>query len=341
VIKTSIIIPFRNEFDSIGGMISHLKSTLLNPEEVEIIIVNDGSFGADAKFKPLEIEGVTVIQLRHSYGVGASFDRGVELAKGDVIILTASDVYPFAGWYEKVIVAVEQSPNSLGCATCVGLNPKKMDLYNPKNTRRYGADLLFYVTEEDLPESNARHNKRGSYTSIMKAKWLPSKQQDAPYEIPCILGAFYFTSKAYYKVLGGWDTIAGDRFCGHKTYGSLEPYISLKSWLVGGGCILYPDIEAGHVFSRIVRRNRWTKGVRNPKDHWWNQLFILETMILDEGLRQRLYDFIHFERAFHQARVWIKKNQDAVVRIREANRQKFKYDHTLFTTKFNYDFNIK
>jgi glycosyltransferase involved in cell wall biosynthesis len=286
--KISIIIPFKNEWDELSGVLEHLIRTGVEDYSLmEIIVVNDGSVWGSGKFRPIDgidHPSVRVLNFPRSMGVGASFDRGVENSTSDIIVLQGCDVFAHEGWYRKVIEAVTNNPNTLGCATCVGLNPTRMSLDDPKNFRRYGADLLFYVTEEDLPKESALRDRKGGYTALFKAKWLDGKQSDEPYEIPCLLGAFYFTSRAYYNALGGFDTVKGNKYQGHAHWGSLEPYISLKSWFVGGGCILYPSIEAGHVFSRINVHNRLSKGGRGADWIWWNMLFILETMILTPSL---------------------------------------------------------
>jgi len=216
-----------------------------------------------------------------------------------------------------------------------------MDINDPKCFKRYGADLLFFVTGDDLPLTSALRARRGGFTDLFKAKWLMGKQKDEPYEIPCLLGAFYWTSKDYYRRLGGWDTMPGNMYCGHRQYGSLEPYISLKSWLMGGGCTLYPDIEAGHVFGRIDARNQFSKGVRSAEWMWWNKLFMLETMIFDQELRIKLYNFVLPELNFGVAKQMIKRNYQGARKVKEENRQKFINTHTIFTDKFDYNFDIK
>ncbi len=335
----SVCIPFRNDFDDILPVIQHLRTTM-PAKDTEIIIYNDGSVMGSGQFRPLQIDGTKVINAPRSFGVGYAIDRAVEQACGDIVVIMGSDIYPLAGWYDKVVEAVNSTPETLGCAVCVGLNPSRMSLDDPDNFRRYGADLLFYVDENDLPPQSSLRNRKGGYTSLFKAKWLMSKQSDLPYEIPCLLGAFYFTSKAYYQRLRGFDTEVGNMFMGHRVWGHLEPTLSLKSWLHGGGCTLYPDIEAGHVFARVVRRNRWSKGARSMEWDWWNALWILETMILSPFLKNRLEDFVHPELNFNRARVMINKNRKAVELVRERNRQEFKYDHNIFKDKFNYDFTI-
>lgn len=336
----SVLIPFKGDFGEIEPVVQSLLATATG--DLEVVIVNDGSTQGSGKFRPLEINlpFVKVINNHKSFGVGYAFDRAFENSTGDIIVLMGADIFVKPGWFNQVIDAVTSKPETLGCSVCIGLNPTRMSLDDPKNFRRYGADLLFYVDEGDLPKESLLGTRRGGYTSLFKAKWLLAKQSDEPYEIPCVLGAFYFTSRDYFKKLGGWDTESGNQYAGHRVWGSLEPYISLKSWLVGGGCTLYPEIETGHVFARVDRLNKWKKGGRGEDWGWWNRLYILETMIMSQSLRNRLEDFVHPELNFNVARKWIKQNYESILRKREENRLRFKNYHTIFTDKFGYDFDI-
>lgn len=342
--KISVIIPFKNDEDLIFDVVRNLCEGI-DPQKFEVIIVNDGSVHSSGKFKPLLIKefpypNVFVINNKHASGVGASFDRGVEASTGDIIVLMGADVFPRQGWYDKVRNEVLRNPNTLGGATCIGINSNRMNLDDERSFRRYGAELLFTVNKDDLPEYSPLREIRGGYTSLFKAKWMFAQMSREPYHIPCVLGAFYFTSRDYYRKLGGWDTQPGNRFRGHICWGHLEPYISLKSWLMGGGCTLYPDIEAGHVFSRITRKGIFTKGARSAEWQWWNACFINETQILDEGLRQRLYDSVLPELNFNVAKHMIKYNYNEIISVRKRNEGLFVNTPSIFTEKFKYRFRV-
>ena len=103
---------------------------------------------------------------------------------------------------------------------------------------------------------------------------------------------------------------------------------------------MYPNIEASHEFGRVNRRNKWDKGARSAEWVWWNRLWILETMILDEFARQALYDFVKPELNYNVARKMIRQHKDEVIAVREANRLKFKNNLSVFEEKFDYDFTI-
>ena len=322
--KVSIIIPFRNDHDELPKTLG----CLLQTDNIEVIIVNDGSVEHSGRFKPLVIDDPRVIVINNpvSFGVGYSFDRGVEIASNDTIILMGVDVTPHEGWYEKVIEAVNSKPESIGCAVCVG--------DKEPHHKYYGAEMLLTYGNDDLPPKSELRKRKGGFTDLFRGRWA-DKKGDEPYEISCIMGAFYFTSKSWYQHIGGFDTVIKNRFCGHRFWGHLEPYISLKSWLVGGGCTLYPEIEATHIFNRAGRDSKHSKGARSAEWMWWNAIFILETQIMSQYTRNRLYDFVKPELNFNVAKHMIRNNYKTIERVREANRLKFKNELSWYIEKFS------
>jgi glycosyltransferase involved in cell wall biosynthesis len=324
----SVVIPFRNDFEIIDKTIDNL--LVGNTDDLEIVVYNDGSFWPCNK--PREYSSlygnVKVINNSRNYGVGYAIDRAVEKASGDIIVICGSDTFPAVGWGQKVIEAVNSNPETIGCAVCVGdKSPYR---------KYYGADLLVTMDIEDLPKHSKTRVERPNYTNLFKAKWLNGKKQDEPYEIPCLLGAFYFTTKEYYMHIRGFDTKENIRFQGHMVYGHLEPFLSLKSWLVGGGCTLFPDIETSHVFERKERLHRFAKGVRGLDSMFWNVSWILETMVLDENMRKQIYDFLVPELNLNVARKRVKAYQSSILEVRKLNEQLFAHDLAWFMDKFQY-----
>jgi len=318
----SVIIPFRQDFDLIYEVIDNLNYGQ-DRSEFEIVVVNDGSKYPNNTFRPLKIDpfkypNVATINNTVARGVGFSFDRGVEVAEGSIIVLMGSDVFPRRLWLTDVKNAVESMPNTLGCATCIGLSENERDLDKEGVTKRYGANLIMTLTCDDLPMTSNIRRDIPDYTSLFEGQWRKQKDKDAPYKIPCLMGAFYFTSKAYYNRIGGWDTNPDVRRQGHVSWGNLEPYISLKSWMYGGGCTMFPGIEAGHIFTRIDRKDKYAKGKRGLDDRWWNRLFMAHTM-LDDSLRDKVLAHPRLELNLGTAKKWIKQNMDSVLQIRNRN----------------------
>ena len=157
----SIIIPFKNDVEELPRVLEHLLSTSnTSTANTEIIVVNDGSRNHFGKFVPLEklvpmeidYPNVRVINNSKSFGVGASFDRGVENCTYENIVLMGCDVFAKEGWYEKVRNEISRNPNSIGCAVCVG--------DKPPYRKYYGADMLITYGVDDLPPKSKLRDRK-------------------------------------------------------------------------------------------------------------------------------------------------------------------------------------
>jgi len=316
----SVIIPARNDQELVREVIDNLCSGL-DENLFEIIVVDDGSLQTNGRLLNINEDyfqhsNIRVINNRSSFGVGYSFDRGVEQAKYDKLLLMGADVFPKKEiWLSQVTENIRD--NEIGCAVCVGLTPGARDIDNPDAHKRHGAKLLYTVSVDDLPKNSALRTRIGGYTALFEAKWQ-AKLSDQPYEISCILGAFYFTTRSYYNKIHGWDTEAGKRFLGHQGWGSLEPYISLKPKVYGGNLRLYPDIKAGHIFGRIGRKEMSKKRTVRADLHWFNRLFIAHTMF-EEDYARELLSFPKRELNLNLAEKYIKDNWENVLKVKERN----------------------
>jgi glycosyltransferase involved in cell wall biosynthesis len=231
--KVSVVIAYHNEaLPIIKGTVEQLRATA-HSDDYEIIIVDDGSD------KPIEIDGVRIIRHKVRHGLGAAFDTGVHYATGENLILMGSDIrFLDNGWYAQLMDDVDQNPQSLICTQCIALNadkPRGMDMEYRRNINtRAGASLVVYHNSK-----SDRNYSRG-LTSILAAKWLPNDSRKGLVEIPVILGAIYGTKRSWYNHIDGC--------AGHKVWGTLDPYLSLKSWMFGGNCLCDKDIYTGHIF---------------------------------------------------------------------------------------------
>jgi glycosyltransferase involved in cell wall biosynthesis len=311
-------------------------ATTQNNLDYEVVVVNDGSVNPDNTHKPFKYPNITIVNNKNQRGVGYCFDRGVEASSGDIIVLMGSDVFVRRKtWLNDVIDAVNNYPNTIGCAVSLGLHGNERDLDKEGINKRYGARLLVTLDKDDFPPDSEKIKKNPAHREIWEAKWINEKLSDEPYEIPCALGAFYFTTKAYYEKIGGWDTSPNNHFQGHMRYGGLEPFISLKSWLYGGGVTLFPNIEAGHVFSRRTRDNKYKIRSGKPSLHWWNRLWITETMVFDERLRKQIMNFCPPELNLNKAKSYIRQNYNTIIAFRERNENIFIHDFKWFCEKFD------
>lgn len=98
--KYSIIIPAYNSEKTID---SCLKSLIFQPvpkELYEIILVDDGSTDATAKI----VQTYPVIyHYQKNKGPAAARNKGVELAKGEIILFTDSDCVPDQYWIQEMV----------------------------------------------------------------------------------------------------------------------------------------------------------------------------------------------------------------------------------------------
>jgi glycosyltransferase involved in cell wall biosynthesis len=325
----SIIMPYHNEGKAfISETIESIKSTI--DVDYEIIIVDDYSY------IPLEMEGVTVIQQSANMGVGAAFDTGVKIAKSDNLFLMGCDIrFVKNRWASLMLQEIKSHTKSLICTSVVHLSAGTPDLTFDMSRQNFvynGATILMAYGKEDW--------------NILKAEWLPRESRMlkrgvelaiknlAPfgvvpsdtesYDIPCILGAAYGVKKSWYNYIDG--------FWGHRKWGSLEPYISLKSWLFGGSCMTAPHIETGHIFNET--QGRHGTGFENLA---YNSMLVA-WLLFDDKDRDWLIRHLKKHEWVLTAKGMINAKLPEILSKREEYVLKYKMTIEEFVTKFNINF---
>lgn len=314
--ELSIVIPYHNEgVDFIATTVNSIKETI-DVTDYEIIVVDDFS---DI---PLKFDGATVLRHNENKGVGAAFDTGVEIAQSDNLFLMGSDIRFVAnGWASKMIAEIKNHPKAFTCTSCVALNtdaPENMDI----NKRRLvnvldGATILMFHDQKSNPAKNS------AYRSIIEAKWLPHMKDrniDSS-EIPCILGAAYGVSKKWYDYIDGWAL--------HKKWGTLEPYISLKSWFFGGSCRMDPRIETGHIFKK-----QGTHGTQ--QDILFYNKMMVATVLLEDY--QRVISFLPNNSIIKRSREIYNANLKGILAKREEYKKKIIVNQQEFFDRWGIDY---
>jgi hypothetical protein len=145
--------------------------------------------------------------------------------------------------------------------------------------------------------------------------------------VPCLIGAFYVAKKDFYVRINGWDT-DGTHNNGHKYWGGLEPWISIKTWLAGGEVRVIDTIDVGHVYYRIpsVMTHR---GVR-ADFRWYNKLFMAHTLFMEHekqgllGMVDRLYkEHGSYDKNYGIAKKMIAQNNEWVNHVMRRNDEIF------------------
>jgi glycosyltransferase involved in cell wall biosynthesis len=310
----SIIVPYHNEGrDFIKTTIDSIIESI-DLTEYEIIVVDDCSE------TPLDkIDNVTVIRHEQNLGVGAAFDTGVKESKYENLFIMGSDIrFIPNNWATQIIKEIELYPKSFTCTSCVALTADNMDINKRRNENVVnGATILMFHDKKSNPL------KDDKFRSIIEAQWLPrlkDRNLDS-YDIPCILGAAYGVKKEWYNYVDGWS--------GHKKWGTLEPYISLKSWLFGGSCRIAPRIETGHIF-----KNHGTHGT--PQEFLFYNKILVSTLFFDDY--ERLINFLGTNTTIEKAKEMYNKNIEFILSKREEYKNKIVYNYQDFFKRFNIDY---
>lgn len=327
--ELSIIMPYHNEGKAfIEETIKGIRQTI--DVDYEIIVVDDC---CDI---PLAIKGVEVIRHDKNKGVGAAFDTGMKVAQSDNIWLQGCDIRFIANnWASKMIKEINKYPKSFICTSVVHLSAATPELTFEMSRQNFvynGATILMAYGKEDW--------------NILKAEWLPRESRLlkrgielatkilAPYgvtpsdtecyEIPCILGAAYGVKKDWYNYIDG--------FWGHRKWGSLEPYISLKSWLFGGNCLTAPHIETAHIFNET--QGRHGTGFENLA---YNSMLVAWLLFNDEDRDWLIRHLLNHEWV-KDAKKMIENNKPEIMRKRKEYLSKYDMSITEFVTKFKIPF---
>ena len=246
--KITLIIAENNEGPQLNESLDNLLE-YNNPDTFDIIVVSDGSE------IPVDLDKygdlVEHIQKPKREGVGAAFDSGAEHVITSHIMIMGSDIrFRDHGCVDKMVKLLNQDENkkSLICTTNLGINQAVgKTIHSEQLYKRYGARLCFFLTASDLPQKGSVMDKLkndaavANYRNILECKWLANPGKPIT-DLPSVLGAFYGVRTSWYRYIDG--------FQGHRYWGTLEPFISIKSWLAGGNCKITTEIETGHLFKK-------------------------------------------------------------------------------------------
>ncbi|MDR1339895.1 MAG: glycosyltransferase [Prevotellaceae bacterium] len=245
--KLTTIIAFLNEGAEIERTVASIRETA--GDNVDILLINDGSHdGMDYETVARKYNAryhVNSIRL----GAGPAKNLGTELCETPYFILFDGHMrFYHNDWWNETVNALENNDRAVYCLRCFPLDEQ----YQLMKKSSLGA----YIQMFDTPEHK-----------VLEPAWLygDEKAGISSIQIPCVLGASYAASKRY------WQYIAG--YTGLRTCGCEEAYISLKTWLEGGTCILLKNLKVGHIF-----RKEFPYSISSI-DFMYNKLMMAETLL--------------------------------------------------------------
>lgn len=226
--KLSVVIPFLDEYHEVINTVKSIRDTA--GDTVDIIVINDHS-SPDFDYKgQLLPYGVRYYENEIRIGAALSKERGVNLSRTPYFIIIDAHMRFFTdNWADILTNELRANPNRLVCCETVPIR----------------------VTEDDKVEVDRTHMPcRGAYLTFREdnlipgIKWLENRVEKVPGlqsgQACAVLGACYASSKVYWQQLSG--------MMGLLHFGCEEACISIKSWLLGGGCYHIPDIVIGHIY---------------------------------------------------------------------------------------------
>lgn len=275
--KLTIIISTIGDGDEIFKTIKSIQSNTAKGE-YDIIIFDDNYNGCD--FTELsKNEGIRIVSngfanpdgslkkdkngdiLKGRRGAPFSWNKGISMSQTPFVMICNPRMRFTKGWYERVIQELEKDNKCIYCTTCVVLDDKIKSIGKSKQ-KRYGADL-YYIYDD--------HYGR----QILHPVWAKAKKEKV-YKIGCNLGGVIISSKKWLEHLKGFE--------GCYTWGGLNAFISLKSYMAGGSCKLIKDVETGNIFR--TKPSYPTMEI----DKLYNQMFTAYTLLPPQNAIELLYN---------------------------------------------------
>ncbi len=152
-IELSVVIPLRDERESLESLYLELIEAVGPARAVEFIFIDDGSTdGSAAKLRDLVVRDarVTVIEFRRNFGKSAALAAGFQLARGDVVVTMDADLQDVPGELDKLLDPILDNEADL-------VSGWKFDRQDPW-TKRWPSKLYNFVvrltTGVDLHDVN-------------------------------------------------------------------------------------------------------------------------------------------------------------------------------------------
>lgn len=230
--KISIVLPASNESGHLQRTFEQFRDTL--PAPSEIIVVDNGSTDGCADFLVGQVEslagecgcdnsvgrweagansvGARLFQTRDLLGVAGARNKGLEYARGEVVVFADAHVDVPPGWWPPMVATLNRPEVGL-------VGPAFGVMGDPDYVKMYGQ----YIADAKL-----------------RTQWLP-KLRDTPYPVPVLGGGFMALRRDVLDLVGGFDP-------GMLQWGSEDLELSLRIWLLGYEVWMVPEVEVPHFF---------------------------------------------------------------------------------------------
>lgn len=304
--KISIIIPFLNEKDWPYKTIQSIYDTA-DPNQFEIIAINENS---KDNYNFSKFPDVRYIKNKQRIGAPSCLQMGVELSQSMFCLILDAHMlfYPNSNWLTKIIESVAKEDKTLWCFVCSAIGYGAENIYKTKGDY-YGADLKLFTDKE----------KNRPCRQIVEPVWS-CKKIGLEYPIQIILGANYAFRKDRFLYLHGLKNL--------KSWGTSEPFLSLKNFFAGGTSKIRTDVKIAHLFRDSAPYSTLIDNLV------FNKIYLLKT-IFPKELENKLILSMPKDTNFKMAMEQIEQNKIEIEKEKEYYKSIFTKDIYDFCREFN------
>ena len=142
----SVLIRVRDEAAALSRVLTLLAEQSLSVPW-EVVIIDNASVDGSAEVGLAA--GARVYDLpRHHFGYGRAINLGVELCRGEFVVLLSAHAWPQGRhWLQTMLEALETDPNLAG-AYCRQVAPRRLPRQETARYRRFGSERQVVVPED-------------------------------------------------------------------------------------------------------------------------------------------------------------------------------------------------
>lgn len=131
----SVVIPNFNGKPLLAICLGAMQRQTYPPDRFEVIVVDDASSDGSVEYLANQYPEVRVVALARNSGFVAACNRGVAMARGDILVLLNNDTEAEPGWMEALILGFMAQPEAGSAAS-------KMLLFDRRDVLHTAGDLM-------------------------------------------------------------------------------------------------------------------------------------------------------------------------------------------------------
>ncbi len=135
VVSASVIIPNFNGLRFLPACLDALRAQSYPAEQIEVILVDDGSTDESVAYVAEHYPEVRVLPLASNRGLAGACNAGAAIARGDLLIMLNNDTEVEPGWLAALVETANAHPEA-------GVIASKMLLYDRRDVLHNAGDVM-------------------------------------------------------------------------------------------------------------------------------------------------------------------------------------------------------